>query len=257
MKFKYSLPPLYQKYFPASLWNGTLSETKATCDSCIQAPDKYKSDLKCCTFWPFIPNYIVGQLLLNSDIKYQEVQETIRRHISEHKFNFPMGLMAPPSYQVKFKKLKADIFGNDDEFLCPYYSKKTNNCGAWLYRGSVCTSFFCESSYKKKGQAFWHRFENYMSYLEMGLSQEVLAYKDFSPRDVNDQMEYLSLEKKVELPEATYKKIWKHYYRNEIEFYKEAARFVDQLPKNQIQDVLGETGKEIKKQMINAYQLLL
>ncbi len=194
---------------------------------------------------------------MNRDEKYQEVQQTIRDHIAEHKFNLPLGLMAPPSYQVKFKKNKTGIFGNDENFLCPYYSIKTNNCGAWLYRGSVCTSFFCESSFKKKGQTFWHRFENYMSYLEMGLSQEVLAYRDFSPRDVNAQIEFLNVEKKMGLPEAKYKKLWKHYYKNEIEFYKEAARFVDELPKKQVQEVVGETGQEIKSQMMEAYKSLI
>ncbi len=248
------MPPLYQNYFPAFFWNGSVSETKATCETCIQAPDKYKSDLKCCTFWPFIPNYIVGQILMNPDEKYQEVQQTIRAHIAKHQFNFPLGLIAPSDYQMKFRKNKTIIFGNDENFLCPYYSKKTNSCGAWLYRGSVCTSFFCESSFKKKGQAFWHRFENYMSYLEMGLSQEVLAYNDFSPRDVNVQIEFLNLEKTTRLAELKYKKIWKHYYKNEVEFYLKAARFVDGLPKKQIQEVIGDTGQEIKNQLIEAYK---
>lgn len=246
MKIKYIVPPLYQSYFPSSIWNADIQETKATCHQCIQAPHKYDSVLKCCTFWPFIPNYIVGQILLSTDEKYQKVKSVVQDHIARRLYSLPMGLMAPPDYQVNFKRKKKSIFGRNEDFLCPYFSKETNNCGAWLYRGSVCTSFFCESSFAGKGQAFWQQFENYLSYLEMGLSQEVLTYKDYSPRDVNVQLEFLNVKKVKRLVLPTYKKIWKHFYGNEAEFYVQAAQFVDQMPKSQVDEVIGETGVSIR-----------
>jgi hypothetical protein len=88
----------------------------------------------------------------------------------------------------------------------------------------------------------------------MGMSQEVLAYKDFSPRDVNEQLEFLMVEEKIKFGVPGYKKIWKHYYRNEIEFYIQAAQFVDQMPDLQVNEVLGETGIEIRKQMMASFK---
>ncbi len=254
MKFKYIVPPLYERFFPKVFWSSSLAETKATCHQCIQAPKKYDHDLKCCTFWPFIPNYVVGQILLSTEEKYKEAKALIQSHIEQRRWNLPIGLVAPADYQVDFKKNKKKIFGRDESFLCPYYSRKNNNCSLWLYRGSVCTSFFCESSYGKSGSQFWHQFENYFSYLEMGMSQEVLAYKDYSPRDVNEQLEFLMAEKKIKLGLPKYKKIWKHFYGNEQDFYIQSARFVNQMPDTQVAEILGETGIEIRKQMVTAFK---
>lgn len=256
VKFKYIIPPVYERFYPKAIWNADPYETKATCGQCIQAPHKYDEDLKCCTFWPFIPNYIVGKILSSKEVKYKEAQDTLNRHIEMHHWNLPIGLLAPAEYQVEFKKKKDKVFGKKHEFLCPYFSKKNNNCSMWLYRGSVCTSFFCESSYKKKGMSFWHSFENYFSYLEMGLSQEVLVYKDFSPRDLNDQLEYLMVDKKLKITKPKYKKLWKHYDGREKEFYIESAQFVEEMPKSQIQDILGETGVSAKNEMIKNFKAL-
>lgn len=256
MKLKYIIPPLYERYFPKALWNSDVQETKATCHQCIQAPHKYSNDLKCCTFWPFIPNYVVGQILLSAEEKYRSAQALVRKHIQKQYWVLPMGLVAPPTYQVNFNKDKSKVFGRDEDFLCPYFSKQTNNCGLWLYRGSVCTSFFCESSYGKEGQEFWQKFENYYSYLEMGVSQEILAYKDFSPRDVNTQLDYFMVQKKIQLPKDKYKKMWKHFYGKEVDFYIEAARFAEEMPKSQIKEVLGETGLEIRNELEKAHHFL-
>lgn len=245
---------MYQSFVPSQLWNADIQETKANCNQCIQAPHKYDSDLKCCTFWPFIPNYIVGQILQSKEQKYHLVKIVIQNHISQRQFNLPMGMVAPVEYQINFKRRKSKVFGKDESFLCPYYDKKSNNCGAWLYRGSVCTSFFCESSYGKKGQGFWHNFENYLSYLEMGLSQEVLAYKDFSPKDVNQQLEFFNVENKIKWTLPLYKKLWKHFYKKEIDFYIQAADFIQNMPKSQTKEILGETGESIKKELINSFE---
>lgn len=254
MKFKYILPSFYKRFFPATFWSSELVESKATCHQCIQAPKKYDADLKCCTFWPFIPNYVVGEILSSTEEKYKEAQKLILKHIENHHWNFPMGLVAPAEYQVDFKKNKKKVFGRDEAFLCPYYSKANNNCSLWLYRGSVCTIFFCESSYGKSGHEFWQQFENYFSYLEMGLSQEVLVYKDFSPRDVNVQIEYLMVDQKVKITRDKYKKIWKHFYGREKDFYIQAAEFVNKMPTSQVKEILGETGVEIKKKMLAAFE---
>lgn len=241
MKIKYLLPEVYQPFFDESLWNFSLAEKKATCEACIQAPHKYKADLKCCTFWPFIPNYIIGSLLLSREEKYAVAQKVIRDLIQNHRFVLPLGVVAPPEYQRYFKKNKSKIFGQSESFLCPYYLKDKNHCGIWIFRGSVCASFYCESSYGKKGNLFWQAFENYLSYLEMALAEEVLVYSDYSPRELSSQLEYLDGNRETLTP-TTYEKIWKHHLNKEEEFYINSAKFVNDLPKTQISDIKGELG---------------
>lgn len=244
MKIKYLLPEVYHPFFSESLWNLSLAENKATCDTCIQAPHKYKSDLKCCTFWPFIPNYIIGSLLLSREEKYSEGQKVMRDLIQSHRFVLPLGVVAPPEYQNYFKKNKSKIFGQSESYLCPYYLKYKNQCGIWIFRGSVCASFYCESSYGKKGSLFWQAFENYLSYLEMALAEEVLVYNDYSPRELSSQLEYLDGNRET-LTSTTYEKIWKHHLNKEEEFYMNSARFVNDLPITQISDIKGELGNTL------------
>lgn len=252
MKIKYLLNGITDSFFSKKLLSKEVFEEKATCDNCLQAPKKYKADLKCCTFWPFIPNYVVGAILSSEKERHQDVQKTIRKIIDNQGFVLPLGIPAPPWYQKDFKADKKEIFGQNKKFLCPYYDKNKNQCGAWEYRGSVCTSFYCESSYGKKGQEFWYSLENYLSYLEMGLAEEVLVYNDYSPRDMNEQLAYLDIDFKMQkmtsskkISALNLKKIWKHNYKTEEEFYIKSYQFVTGLTAKHRSEILGTLGVEL------------
>lgn len=263
MKIKYLLNGLTDKFYPKELLNLNIEEKKATCDNCIQAPKTYKADLKCCTFWPFIPNYVVGAILSSPKERHLRVQSFIRELIKNNAFVLPIGIPAPPWYQKEFKKNKKRIFGKQEEFLCPYYEKSQNQCSIWEYRGSVCTSFYCESSYGVQGQEFWKSLENYMSYLEMGVAEEVLVYHDYSPRDMNSQLEFLDIEvgndqftasKKMTSQEA--KKYWKHYYADKEAFYVKSYEFVQKLTSQQRSEILGELGTNLLRNLESASERL-
>lgn len=259
MKIKYLLNGVTDNFFPKKLLSKEIFETKATCDVCIQSPQKYKDDLKCCTFWPFIPNYIVGAILNSSKKRHKPAQIFIRKLILDSGFVLPIGIPAPPWYQKKFKENKSKIFGQDRKYLCPYFDKNNNQCGVWEFRGSVCTSFYCESSYGQKGQQFWHSMENFLSYLEMGLAEEVLVYHDYSPRDMNEQLAYLNIEfdqqQKMSLAkkmsETKSKKIWKHYFENKEEFYIKSFEFASNLTPKHRSEILGQLGSELVQSLQN------
>ena len=64
-----------------------LEEKKATCDVCAMARPKnrtkvhYQPDLKCCTFHPFLPNFLVGAILQDPSLKAgaEVLRDKIRR----------------------------------------------------------------------------------------------------------------------------------------------------------------------------------
>lgn len=252
MKIKYLLNGITDSFFSKKLLSKDVFEEKATCDNCLQAPKKYKADLKCCTFWPFIPNYVVGAILASEKKRHLEAKKIIRKLIQDQGFVLPLGIPAPPWYQKEFKTKKKEIFGQNKNYLCPYYDKNQNQCGIWEYRGSVCTSFYCESSYGKKGQEFWYSLENYLSYLEMGLAEEALVYNDYSPRDMNEQLAYLDIDFKVQkislmkkMSLLKLKKIWKHNSENKEDFYIKAYHFVSSLTAKHRSEILGSLGLEL------------
>src|SRR3954447_17812429 len=72
-----SLPVLYADLFPDFFRKEIPAETKATCTSCAMCPSSasgavesvdgvsrlFRPDTKCCTYYPKLPNYLVGALL--------------------------------------------------------------------------------------------------------------------------------------------------------------------------------------------------
>jgi hypothetical protein len=118
---KHQLPAFYTQILPNEILGLEINETKATCDKCIMAP-KYKPDLKCCTFQPFLPNYLVGAILKSNLLGKTVIQKMIARK----KDCLPIGIVAPLDYQLKFNKHRKQ-FGKHEDLLCPYFDKKLKN----------------------------------------------------------------------------------------------------------------------------------
>lgn len=263
MRLRHQLPELYGALLPSGLLNLDPAETKATCDSCAMAPGRaprsvkhtYREDLKCCTFHPFLPNYMVGAILEREFESEAFARDEIRRKIAAREYALPIGIAAPVRYQLEFQKRRPGQFGNREDWLCPYFDRQQNRCGVWRQRGSVCTSFYCQSDRGSRGLKFWSDLENYISYVEMALLQEVLALHAFSPRQVSDQLAYLNrrqgtqLEKRSWiLPERKARQLWNGFFDEQEEFYKKSYRQVQALDKVAFRELLGELGQQLATQ---------
>lgn len=261
---KNTLPPLYHRLFPREILGFEIFETKATCDSCAMAADKakgkvtYQPDLKCCTFEPYLPNYLVGALLESSSTG-PDAKRTFKNKISKRKFSLPIGMTASVKYQVAFNHRKPQDFGNRRDWLCPYYSKKHNNCGVWKYRGAVCTTFYCKSDFGKRGLKFWANLNDYLTYVEMALMEEVLVHLDFSPRQISDCLEFLNRKEgsRVELksgvlPLARARKLWNGYFDEQEAFFGKTYQMVKEFDKKQFDEALGEMGFDLQKKLIKS-----
>lgn len=264
MKLKYQLPGFYENIIPGKILNMNLNETKATCDNCAMSRPQnkkkihYYPDLKCCTFHPFLPNYLVGAILSDESLKLGA--EVLRDKIKRREYALPIGMVAPIRYQMDFKERKENEFGQREDWLCPYFNRESKNCNVWRYRGVVCTTFFCQSSFGKKGLQFWAQASDYLSYVEMALAEEALAYLDFSPRQVSEQLDYLNRESSTQaerkswvLPNKKFKDLWNAYEDIE-EFYKKSYAIAKNLDKKAFSELIGETGKTLERNLISSYE---
>lgn len=261
---KKTLPTLYLKFFPKSLLDFNIKETRATCENCAlrpgASPDKrnYHPNLKCCTFHPYQTNYLLGQIL-SSKSTPKEVLNRIYTKIENREYVLPIGIAAPTLHQTEFTKNKEKYFGKKEEWLCPYYDREKNNCGIWKARSSVCTSFHCLSNYGKAGFEFWDKLSNYISFVEMALMEEVLLKLKFSPLEISEQTHYLNRTKLLpkEKPplyfsEEYSKTIWKGYYPDQTGFYKKCYQIVSDFSPYQFKKALGEMGLSIQKELLDA-----
>ncbi|AHZ84457.1 hypothetical protein [Bdellovibrio bacteriovorus] len=260
MLLKYQLPRIYENILPREILNFAPEEKKATCDACAmsrpqnKAKIHYRADLKCCTFHPFLANYMVGATFLDSSAT--EAHRIFRDKIERREYALPIGLVAPVKYQVQFNNREEGDFGQREDWLCPYYNKESQNCNVWRNRGVVCTTFFCKSSYGKTGLKFWEKFSNYLWYVELALLEEALAMLDFSPRQVMTLLDYhnrfdgTAAEKKSwVIPEKLSRELWNGYYDDQEGFYKKSFEIVANLDKSAFHELIGEQGQSLEEEL--------
>lgn len=255
---RHLITPIYHRLFDREILDFELKETKATCDNCAMAPKEYRADLKCCTFEPFIPNYLVGAAFESASTAPAALK-VIKDKIKKRSLALPIGLSAPVRFQIEFNHREDGEFGNREDWLCPYYSKETQNCGIWKHRGAVCTSYYCKSDAGSKGLKFWKALENYIHYTEMALMEESLVMLDFSPRQVNACLEYLNrIEgkgweiKQDAMPAKLSKQLWNGYDDDPESFYRKTYQRVMNLNKGDFRELLGDMGFDLEQQLLRA-----
>lgn len=267
MKIKYQVPRLYEQILPRDLLAMEPQETKATCDQCIMAKPHnrgkifYKPDLKCCTFYPFLPNYVVGAILSGKASVSSSALEQIQQKIQNREYSLPLGLVAPPRYQVPFNQRKKNEFGQREDWLCPYFDRENKNCGIWRHRGAVCTSFYCKSSYGMRGLRYWDELSNYLTYVEMALMEEALVMLDFSPRQVSDLLNYLNRHEATvsemrssRLPEKKARELWNGYFEDQGAFFKKCFQIVEELDRKAFRELIGAPGLELEDRLRKAFE---
>lgn len=248
------------RLLPKEVQQIELSEPKAQCGSCSMARPKYKGkypyqpDLKCCTFHPLFPHYVIGALL--SSESHEPVKTWIHEKVDKRQYALPLGIVPNPSFQVAFNHREASDFGNKEEWLCPLYNRSLDQCNGWEYRGSVCTTFFCKNSYGPIGKKLREKLANYLWYIETALLEEVLVLMDFSPRQVMEQLSFHNMQEAPQawlkgeaLPEKKYKELW-NGYSDPIEFYKKSYQIMKGLNRKDLVEILGETGENLEDEMI-------
>lgn len=231
---KYQIPHLYQAFIPSPILDLPIQEILATCDRCVQVP-RYKENLKCCTFEPFLPNFLVGEIIKAEQGSPSFISSVLQHKISTFKEAIPLGVLPSLDFRLEFKKLgKGEEFGNRESWLCPYFNGVSSSCGIWRSRGSVCTSFFCISSKGEMGQKFWTKLGDYFHLIEMGLAQRALVEMGFGPRSMQAQLSYLEAENKAAAHE-----FWKDSAYEPLAFYLKCLEFVKNFDRPSLLELLG------------------
>lgn len=255
VKFKHQLPRIYTQILPKRWLEVSILETKATCDDCAMSP-KYSKNLKCCTFEPYLPNYIVGEIFANED-RYPEICQKLRDRIQRCEFVLPLGIVPHFKFQIEFNNRKSTDFGNRSDWICPYYDTSAERCHIWRLRGAVCTSFYCKSDHGQKGLKYWDQVKDYLSLVEMTLAEELLVDRGFSPRQISEQLGYFnkktgsgSEKKQIVLGCLDWKKVWDGYEDDVEGFYIECRNRAQKWRRLDFRQALGPSAVRLERLLL-------
>ena len=118
---------------------------------------------KCCSYYPVLPNFLVGGVLEAGD---SEGARRVRRVLDAGTGVSPYGLLRPLDRLPRKRVLptRAQL----EAEICHYYDDGA--CSIWEYRGHMCATHHCLSVGGQRGHVFWHELGQYLSGVETRLA---------------------------------------------------------------------------------------
>src|SRR5262245_14489349 len=97
-----SLPPLYSAWMDQLLLGPIPEETEATCDNCLMCPSqgepqtpsriRFNPRIKCCTYLPNLPNFLVGRILTSENPSEAKGRTTVEVRLAQGTAVTPLGI---------------------------------------------------------------------------------------------------------------------------------------------------------------------
>lgn len=237
--FQNFLPEIYRSFFSEELKQLPLQELKATCFNCIKAKPTesfpFQAHLKCCTYHPFLPNFLVGAILKSKSTSPQS-RAAIEKKIKDREYALPLGMIAPVSLQIAFNQRLPGEFGQREDWACPYLDPQTAHCGIWKHRNSQCTTYFCKSDYGQMGQSFWQEVKTQLSVIERSYALSILRHMGFDEDNMAWQIGLLDrrdgsfAETTVSfILEKHWQKAWMSFANDPLKFYVTSFEIFEEL----------------------------
>lgn len=252
MSFIY--PPLYEHWLRPRL-AVAVTESLATCDDCAMVrpagltrdPGPFRADLKCCTYFPFVPNFGLGAMLA-ADAAGAGARFAAAR--AQGLF-LPTGLHAAAERELLQADAGPDGFGRDPRLLCPFHDRARNRCGVWANRPGVCATYFCKSERGADGLAYWRAAEEYLNHFEWSLANWAAARLGLDDERVEMCKAALSIEEAGEERDYFLRAAWGDDHGREAAFYARALEAARAIAPAELAGLLGPRGAELEDALRN------
>jgi len=263
-----ALPVLYQRWVGGWLPDGIPRERNATCADCAMCSDEpgeltrdmgyYDRSLKCCTYFPDLPNFLAGRALAGDNPGAAALRAFVDDGADRHGQANLRVIHPSAKFVTIYDRHHKEGFGRDPKLLCPYAIERDApegpRCGIWQYRNSVCSTFFCKHVKGQTGFQFWQTMRGLLSALEWSLSWWVIAEvlpdpaRAFRAGAVNaSDRNGLTLH-----PDA-----WRHWPGTRTEFYAACADRVEALSPDEAIAIAGVDAKLYAMELQVRYSALL
>jgi hypothetical protein len=236
------------------------AETVATCENCVMCQEsssrnargfRFIPEVKCCSYVPVLPNFLVGGVLLDDDPAMEAGRRSMRTRIAARAAVTPLGLLRSPTQEMLYQHVtERGGFGRNAMVRCPHYvDSEAGNCSIWRHRNSVCSTWFCKHVRGARGAAFWKSLEGLLTIVEQQLVRWCLLRLD---PDVETIASLLATERsdgKQDLPDETsagdpaaeraYRRLWGRWVGREEELYRQCAELVAGLSWKDVVQICG------------------
>ena len=171
------LPSLYDRWMHEML-GPVPDEPLATCSACpMSEPDvplpaelRFDATVKCCTYLPELPNFLVGLALDDPSPDGAVGRQSLRERIQRLSGVSPLGVRMAPLYELLYERTtslrRGGTFGRATGLRCPHYVEPTGSCGICKFRNAVCATWFCRHERGNVGLAFWTAMRNLLRLVE-------------------------------------------------------------------------------------------
>lgn len=224
-------------YYQELLNQISMRESAVDCNRC-------SAEWKCCTYRPFIANFLAGNAMLSFDFTPELFSD----------WDFLITGIAPNmKYRKHFFKKGKWGFGSDATLLCSFYDKKSGGCQIWQSRPAVCRTFFCKSTYHEAGAFYWNKAEEFSWHLEWVLLEDFLYARGWTLADVRLIKGYLD-EATVTASGASGRGLPPEYRFQDLgeakAFYSAAREHVLSLAPEYVEQILGEHGRSLYAELL-------
>ena len=181
--------PLLSTGWVSTLLPGQVpEERKATCDACVMLPqpgqaadrDAVTFTVKCCTYQPWMHNFLAGGVLLDANPDAVRGRGTIERLIDARDGVSALGVRTA-EWRLKVGREKPDTFGRSRALLCPHYQEEGGTCGVWRHREATCSTWFCKHERGAVGLRFWDALRLLLECLEQALARHCALELELGP----------------------------------------------------------------------------
>lgn len=249
MLLKNKLSSVYHTLISPEVLNIEIPEERyADCNNCHHCVSKQDAfvNTKCCTYYPVIPNYMIGALLSTDNPLLEEGRKRMRHLVAQKKGVTPYGIIPTLQHDVLYQNSIAKKNTHVDKqtaesLLCPFYNNGT--CSIWSHRTELCSTFFCMSSGGDVGKIFWTTFQKYFTAIEFKLSihamqqlhypVNMIRIKPLNPQNL--KLDTLDCQLNAEL----YGKIWQSWKGKEIEWYLDCYSVIQKMNATNTMQLLG------------------
>jgi hypothetical protein len=211
--------------------------------------------VKCCTYVPTLPNFLVGRILLDPAPESAAGKASVEARIVAGAGVSPAGLAQPAAYGLLYESAP-EAFGRSVSMRCPHYLTESGRCGIWRHRQSRCTTWFCKHVRGAVGYRFWTALRHLLEAVERSLVAHCVLQLDPGAEAIErlvvspDAGRRLSAADIDGVADATSQRsAWGRYAGREREFYEAAARLAEPLTWRDVAR-LGGAGVELAAALV-------